>query len=84
VFLATAHEDTLTSVRHRLHNIGYHINAPLDQCVRFFQEDYGLPLNGDPTDAATVAKLQVVHATMELRPRQPPQPQIPDTFDGGA
>ena len=83
LFLATDTEDAQTAVQHRLHNLGYDVDAPIEACIRAFQEDYELVVNGDAGDAAFLEKLASVHAAHSPVVAAPPVSCVPGSFDGG-
>jgi hypothetical protein len=83
LFLSTELEEGETAVRHRLHNLGYDMDAPLEDCVRAFQEEYGLAVNGEAGDAALIEKLASVHDALSPVASVPPESYIAGDSDGG-
>jgi hypothetical protein len=68
-------------LREQLNALGYPREAPLDECVRHFQHDYGLQENGDPTDNETTERAAALYAAMNPQARSAPDSPYQSLFD---
>lgn len=70
VHLDADHRVDDDALRTRLTNLGFEPGAELEDCVRHFQFQHDLPVNGDPSDAEMVATLVARHHAMAPERRE--------------
>ena len=70
VHLDADHRVDDEALRTRLTNLGYEPAAKLEDCIRHFQFQHGLPTTGDPNDPAMIALLVERHHAMSPRKRE--------------
>jgi outer membrane protein OmpA-like peptidoglycan-associated protein len=65
----------------QLHALGYPREAPLRECVRKFQDDYGLARTSDIHDPNTNDKARELYLALSPRVKQPPASIYTSLFD---
>ncbi|MCA9617650.1 MAG: OmpA family protein, partial [Myxococcales bacterium] len=71
VDLAADHCIDAEAQRRRLDNLGFAPNAKIEDCVRHFEFQHGLPLTSEPSTPATAAALVLHHHALSPSERRP-------------